>query len=667
MPTPALPTATAVPIQRARPGRLESSEGGLALDYPTNWRLDESATELGTLALLINPNETAYAVVYQSLRPTDRDLVAASESVHDQVYGWFDDVEWLGDQPWPLNDGRPAWASEYVAAINGVPIYILMVTAVEGSRLVTLMTYCATVIYEREYETLETIAKSMRLSPQRAGGVSRDEALVLVDQDSDAAQEHDPALGGGYAGLFSSLVQFTPAQTLAPDLAEGWSISADGTVYTFALQPNARFHDGRRLTAADVIYSWERAIRMSGGSSSAVDALIDIVGAEAYLAGESETISGLHALNERTLEVSLREPRPAFLQQLTTSPTMIVDQADVESGPEWYLTPNGSGPYRLSRRVAGEYALLERFDRFYGPQPAIRYIVYRLYGAGAFGLYEFDYVDIARLGAADADRAADPGDPVAGELFAAPGLCTSFVAIDTSRPPFDDPQVRRAFATAIDTERYRSLALGEEAITARGLYPPALPGYNAEFSAVIANSTTAQQLLADSAYGGPANLPAITLTAQGYGGELGPEVGALVRLWREVLGVTIRVVQITPGQDQSRVPADGGRLALRTWCAGYPDPAAMVDPLFRNESPLRSGYASPELDELLAQARREDDHSRRLALYRTIEQNVIADAGIIVLSHPLQRVLVKPRVLGYPQSALPLPIERYLSLESNTP
>lgn len=665
MPTPVLPTATPVPVQHARPGRLESSEGGLALSYPTNWRLEEQTEQLGTLAFLINPNQTAYTVVYQSLRPTDRSLEEAAQSAHAEVYSWFENVGLLGEEPYTLDDGTPAWRSEFGATTQGVPVYIMMVTAAQGTRLVTLVAYCAAVIYDYEYETLETIASSMELSTPRVAGVSRDEAIVSVGSESENPRSYDPAYGGGHPGVFSGLVTFTPDLGLAPDLAEGWEIDPSGTVYTFHMRPNARFHDGRRLTPTDVIYSWQRALAPDTGSNVALTYLGDIVGAHEFHAGEAEEVAGLEAFDERTLQVTIDGPKSYFLQKLTAAATMVVDRANVESGPEWYRTPNGSGPYRLIRWEPGKHILFERAERFYlGPAP-VRYQVTLLYGQGNFPLYEFDYVDIMGVSSIDKARAADPADPIAGQLFEQPSMCTEYVAFDSSREPFDDPLVRRAFALAVDKERYRAISWRDDALTAQGLYPPALPGYDAAFAGLSHDPTTARQLLADSRYGGAAGLPPIVLTTSGFGGEIGASVGALARMWQESLGVQVTIEQIEPDRVEEQIYAGrGGNLLLWAWCADYPDPENFADALFHSAAGQNIGhYGNTELDDLLEQARVETDPQARIGLYQQAEHAIVEDAAAIFLTHPLSRVYVKPRVRGYTQTAVHVPLERYLSIE----
>ena len=93
--------------------------------------------------------------------------------------------------------------------------------------------------------------------------VPLNQALVLAGGESTNPRSFDPAttLSGGDKRVFSGLVSFDPKLNLTPDLAERWDVSPDGTVYTFHLRQNAKFHDGRPVIAQDVVYSWERAAR----------------------------------------------------------------------------------------------------------------------------------------------------------------------------------------------------------------------------------------------------------------------------------------------------------------------------------------------------------------------------------------------------------------------
>ena len=197
--------------------------------------------------------------------------------------------------------------------------------------------------------------------------VPLDQALVLAGGESTNPRSFDPAstLSGGDKRVFSGLVSFDTRQNLTADLAERWEVSADGTVYTFYLRSNAKFHDGRPVTAQDVVYSWERAASPAIESDTVLTYLGDIVGIRAVVEGESDHIDGLKVIDEHTLQVTIDAPKPYFLLKLTFATAFVVDKANVESSDEWYRTPNGTGPYKLVEWTRFERKVYEANQDFY--------------------------------------------------------------------------------------------------------------------------------------------------------------------------------------------------------------------------------------------------------------------------------------------------------------
>ena len=163
------------------------------------------------------------------------------------------------------------------------------------------------------------------------------QALVYSGGESTNLREYDPATtyGSGDKRVFSGLVSFDPHLNLTPDLAETWEVSDDGTVYTFHVRQNARFHDGRFVTVQDVIYSWERAASPALASFTVLTYLGDIVGVREMAAGQAEHISGLKMVDDLTLQVTLDAPKPYFLLKLTFPTAFVVDKKNVETGEDW--------------------------------------------------------------------------------------------------------------------------------------------------------------------------------------------------------------------------------------------------------------------------------------------------------------------------------------------
>lgn len=504
-------------------------------------------------------------------------------------------------------------------------------------------------------------------APASQYGVPLREALVLEGGESTNPREYDPATTGtaGDKRLFSGLVSFDPRLNLVPDLAERWDINADGTVYTFYLRKNARFHNGRPVTAQDVIYSWTRAADPKLQSPTVLTYLGDIVGIREVNEGKAASVSGLKALDDHTLQVTIDAPKPYFLMKLTYPTAFVVDKTNVESGPEWYRKPNATGPYKLKEWRRGEVMIYEANPDFYLGAPSIRYIIVTLYTGDSVRLYETGKVDMTGLYTYYVDRFTDPTEPLHRELVTGVDLCTSYVVFDVTRPPFDDVNVRKAFSLAFNRLQYIEVVLRGRALPALGIFPPGLPGFNIALKGITYDPEAARRALAQSKYGKAENLPPIVFTSAGFGSYISPRVAALAQMWKQVLGVTITVENLEPNFYYDQLYAGNhGQLFNYGWCADYPDPENFADVLFHSGSTQNAGnYSNPALDALLEAARIERDVTKRIEMYQQAEQMIVDDAPVLFLTHSLSYELVKPYVKGYVYTPISIPIERYMWLE----
>jgi oligopeptide transport system substrate-binding protein len=493
------------------------------------------------------------------------------------------------------------------------------------------------------------------------------QALVLGGGESTNPREYDPATthGSGDKLIFSGLVSFDPRLNLTPDLAETWDVSEDGMTYTFHLRPNAKFHDGRPVTAQDVIYSWERAASPALASDTVLTYLGDIVGVREMADGQAEHIRGLAAPDDHTLQVTIDAPKPYFLLKLTYPTAFVVDKNNVERGGEWFRQPNGTGPYRLRDWRSFEVIVYEANQDFYLGRPSIPYVVVKLFAGDAVRLYETDEVDIAGVGPYNAERFLDPTEPLSSELLTGVNLCTGYVVFDATRPPFDDVNVRKAFSMAFDRQKYIDVVLRGRALPAIGPYPPGLPGFNYALRGLPYDPEQARQLLAQSKYGGPDGLPPIVYTDGGIGSNVNPDVAAMAEMWEQNLGVTITVENLEYNFFLDQIYAGNhGQLFGGGWCADYPDPENFADALFHTDSQQNNGgYSNPALDALLERGRVEQDVPSRIAMYQEAEQMIVDDAPVLFTVHSLSFELVKPYVKGYVFTPISIPIERYMWLE----
>jgi len=498
---------------------------------------------------------------------------------------------------------------------------------------------------------------------RRAGqtDIPLNQALVLEGGESTNPRYYDPAYYGGDKRVFSGLVSFDPQLNLTPDLAESWDVSDDGMTYTFHLRQNAKFHNGRTVTAQDFVYSLERTASPALASDTALTYLGDIVGIHEYASGNADHIEGIKALDEHTLQITIDAPKPYFLLKLTYSTAFVVDKENVESGDDWYRHPNGTGPYRLIEWTSFQRIVYEANQDFYLGAPSIPYVVVNLYSGDSQRLYETGDVDISSV--YSIDRFTDPTEPLHNELRTGVSLCTDYVAFDSTQPPFDDVNIRKAFSMAFNRQQFIDVVWEDHALPAQGVYPPALPGFNIDLQGLPYDPEQARELLKQSKYG--TNLPSIVFTTSGIGSYISSDVAALADMWKKNLGVTITVENLESNfYFDLLYSGNHGQLFSSNWCADYPDPENFADALFHTGSSQNlGGYSNPELDSLLEAARVEQDVTKRIEMYQQAEQMIVDDAAALFTVHWLNYELVKPYVKGYVMTPIDIPIERYMWLD----
>lgn len=469
--------------------------------------------------------------------------------------------------------------------------------------------------------------------------------------------------------IFSGLVSFDPDLNLIPDIAERWDESEGGTVYTFHLRNNVLFHDSsRRVTANDFKFSMERALNPDTLSTVAEVYLDDIAGAEEYALGNTEDVEGIRAIDDNTLEITIKEPNPVFLYKLTYPVAYVVDEREVGDsncfqGTQWTLSPNGTGPFRLAEWSLGQFIELEPNQNYYlDPKPSLAKVTYIIAGGSSFTMYENDEVDVTGIGADDIDRIRDPNEPLNAEFVEAESLDVYYIGFNAEEPPFDNPDVRRALHMAVDKELLANTILNELVTPADGILPPGLPGYNPDLEGVPYDPEAARELLDDA--GGPELLDDVVLLTPGRGASPSDVLEAIVALWEENLGVTIAIEQSEFGLFLRDIDEGNFQMFSLGWIADYPDPQNFLEiKLHSNSANNETKYSNPDVDALLDQARTETDEEERLRLYQEAEEIAVQDSPWIPLYHGKSSALIKPYVEGFELEAFVIPSLRYVTIE----
>jgi oligopeptide transport system substrate-binding protein len=472
----------------------------------------------------------------------------------------------------------------------------------------------------------------------------------------------DPAISNDMAShlyitqIFSGLVGLNEDLELVPDIAERWQKSQDGKTYTFYLRHGVKFHDGREVKASDFKYSWERACDPDTGSQTAATYLGDIVGAQDVLVGKAKEISGIQVIDDYTLQVAIDAPKAYFLCKLAYSTAYVVEEADVESAKDWWRQPNGTGPFKLKEWKQGQLLTLERNELYYGEPAKVELVAFHLLAGVPMAMYEEGEIDVAPVFRDYIDTVTDEAGPFHQELVITPELSLSFIGFNVGKAPFDDANIRCAFCYAVDKERIIESILRDVVTNAEGILPPGMPGYNEDLDGIGYDVDKAKELVAASKYGDVSNLPPITLTVSGYGGNIPDYLGAIVQEWQRNLGVEVSVRQLDPEDFIYNLKEEKDEIFILAWVADYPDPYNFLDNLFHSEAENNFfDYSNPELDSLLDQAAIEQDDALRLSLYRQAEQKVVDEAPCLPWWFGTNYVLVKPYVKDYVLNPLGIP------------
>lgn len=517
-------------------------------------------------------------------------------------------------------------------------------------------------------------------SPKKPTRLADNQIFILPGGEPPTLDPHlsgDAASAEYVVEIYSGLMVYDRELNLLPDIAESYEVSDDGLVYTFKLRDDAVFQNGKTITAEDFKWSFERACDPATGSPTADTYLGDIVGCRAKLQREADEVAGVQVIDDLTLEITIDEPKGFFLAKMTYPTAYVLDRENVESGPDWFLEPNGSGPFKLDAFDEG-IIILERNDNFYGaPKPVLERVAYLINAPindmngyedslAPLGLPDEATYDAIPLSVSELSRATDPNNPLSKEYYSTSELTVSYLGFNVRQPPFDDLKVRQAFNLALDKRRMVKLVFQDTVPVANGIVPPTMPGYqNPDLSDYEFDPERALALIAESSYGDVSELPEITLNVSGSGGSVGPIIESIIESYKQNLGVEI-VVEQTPWPEflaELNKPNPSFQMYQLGWIADYPDPQNFLEVLFHSESVQNhGGYSNPKVDALLDQARGTQDSAERLALYQQVEQMILTEAAWVPLFFGVENWLVKPRVRGFQIPPIKIPKFQYVSI-----
>ncbi|OHE79084.1 MAG: hypothetical protein A3F67_01705 [Verrucomicrobia bacterium RIFCSPHIGHO2_12_FULL_41_10] len=451
--------------------------------------------------------------------------------------------------------------------------------------------------------------------------------------------------------LFEGLLRFNRAGVLEAGMASSWDVSPDKLTYIFHLRSEARWSDGRPITAQDFVASWKRSLLPATGSAYNYQLFI-VRGAEDFSSGKEPDFSkvGIQALDDRTLKVVLQQPTAYFLQlcaftSLYPVPVNLIDRVgDAWIKPEHII---GNGAYVLSQWRINDKIVLKKNPYYWDAAHVALETVEALPISKANVAYNF-----YAAGQADLliDKELAPPSLLEElknkkDFHVSPYLGTYFFRFNCSKPPFKDPRVRKAFALVIDRKRITEKITRAGELCAESFVPPGIPGYQPP-EGLGYHLEEARRLLAEAGYPGGRGFP---LTTYLYNeGELNEGIAVeLQAMWNKELGVSILLArQEWKAYLASLNSLDFG-MVRSSWIGDYLDPNTFLDQFVTDGGNNRTGWSSKRYDQLIKEASLEIDPTKRFEILRDAEKLLVHDdAPIIPLYFYLGIQIYDPNRLG---------------------
>ncbi len=484
------------------------------------------------------------------------------------------------------------------------------------------------------------------------GASGGDEVLVFgtteMPSTIDPADVYEKFASDVLFNTTNRLVEFEPgAGDIGPGLATSWEVSEDGLTYTFDLREGVVFQDGSEMTSEDVVWSLNRSLNINHPD-----------GASFLISG----ITSIEAPDDLTVVITIEEANSTFLSRLNyTVGTILPSDSDVYQAPEErleaegedeaaaetlleeaesFLTQDaivGTGPYEMTDYQPGVSMTLERFDDYWGEAPQI----------GTVRVQFFESTTQMRnaLAAGEIDMAVNDLDPtetasLEGEegiqIATDAGGRTSYMVVDVTQAPFDDPAVRRAIATTINRERIVEEAFEGQASPLFSMIPENFD-VSMDFISDIEVEIEPESPIEFELW-----YPADRYTNQAEVAEI------IARSLNEsgLFNVTTNTSEwATEYSTQLNTGAYG--IYLLGWYPDYLDPDDYIEPFYDSEKTFIGFYGSEEMDALItAEQQAEVGSDERAEIFADIQELAAQDMPFIPLYSEGQEAYYNERVTG---------------------
>lgn len=473
--------------------------------------------------------------------------------------------------------------------------------------------------------------------------------------------------------IYEGLVSYDGAGKIVPGVAESWSASADGTVYTFKLRPDAKWSDGTPVTAEDFFYSFRRLVDPATG---AMDPRLQypIKNARPISKGEKPVDQlGVRVVDARTLEITLERPTPYFLDLMANGTALPVNRANVEKTGGQFARPGvlvSNGAFKLVGHVANDSVTLEKNPAYWNAANVkLDKVVYIPFVDQAASVRRFEAREVDMLFTFPASDLPRLRKAYGDQVRVAPGLTVEYYVFDTRRPPFDDVRVRRALSMVIDRDFLAQEIFQGTARPSYSMLAPGMASYGdtskvdfADWSQ-IDREDAAAKLIKEAGYGAGGKPLDITIR---YNTSPTNEraATAIAHMWKQAFGANVRLHNLDLASHYAYLQQGGEfQVARGSRTAEYADAEAVLSlDISTSKTFNYAKYNNPEYDALVARSYTEADPATRSATLHRAEALLMRDQPTMPLLNMANLWLVSSRIKGYQDNALNEHPSRFLSL-----
>lgn len=446
--------------------------------------------------------------------------------------------------------------------------------------------------------------------------------------------------------LYDRLLEFdTEDSQIVPGIAESWRVDKNGVKYTFQLRKKVAFHatrffqPSRFLNADDVIFSINRW-RLKDHPYHSPDST-----AYPYFVslGLDKLIKDVVRVNGYRIEIHLNQPDSSFLANLATDFAIILSEeyasALLKAGTPKLLDerPIGSGPFKFRSYQKDRFIRYERHDSYWKHGDAVEQLIYDITPSSSLRLAklmtgECDVISLPAHSELDIIRER-PGL----ELDEKSGLNVGFWAFNTSKPPFNNPEVRRALAMAIDKSTILEAVYFGSAIKAIGLLPPTSWAFQDDLRDTSYNPVLARDLLRQNGIPEGFSMDIWAMPIERAYNPNAVMMAELIQGYLEQVDINVDIVSFEWGNFRRRLDNGAHDSVLIGWSADNGDPDNFYRPLLTcaaiDSGTNRARWCNPTYDEVVNEALTYTDIETRAALYQTANAIIADQIPLIPIAH----------------------------------